>query len=91
MRSPTTPILLTALLLAALPFAAVAWQDDDDAFLRVTVLADGEDRIHRLPKVDALIAGWQLESELLQLDSFHCTGYPRWCERTSLEPLINHA
>ncbi len=48
MRSPTTPIVLAALLLAALPFAATAQQDDDQAFLRVTVPADGEDRIHRL-------------------------------------------
>ena len=48
MRSPTTPIVLTALLLAALPFAATAQQEDDDAFLRVSVPEEGEDRIHRL-------------------------------------------
>ncbi len=48
MRSPTTPIVLTALLLAALPTGAVAQQEDGDAFLRVTVPEEGEDRIHRL-------------------------------------------
>ena len=48
MRSPTTPIVLTALLLAALPSGAAAQQQDDDAFLRVTVPEAGEDRIHRL-------------------------------------------
>ena len=48
MRSPTTPIVLTALLLAALPFAATAQQEDDDAFLRVPVPEEGEGRIHRL-------------------------------------------
>ncbi len=47
MRSPTTPLVLTALLLAALPAGAVA-QQDDDAFLRVPVPEEGEDRIHRL-------------------------------------------
>ena len=47
MRSPTTPIVLTALLLAALPARATA-QQDDDAFLRVPVPEEGEDRIHRL-------------------------------------------
>ena len=48
MRSPTTPLVLTALLLAALPAGATAQQEDDDAFLRVPVPEEGEDRIHRL-------------------------------------------
>ena len=49
MRPPTTPIVLTALLLAALPAGATAQQEDDDqAFLRVPVPEEGEDRIHRL-------------------------------------------
>ena len=49
MRPPTTPLVLTALLLAALPAGATAQQDDDDqAFLRVPVAEEGEDRIHRL-------------------------------------------
>ena len=48
MRSPTTPIVLLTLLLAVLPAGAVAQHEDDDAFLRVTVPEDGEDRIHRL-------------------------------------------
>ena len=48
MRSPTTPIVLTALLLAALPAGATAQQEDDQAFLRVPVPEKGEDRIHRL-------------------------------------------
>ena len=48
MRSPTTPIVLTALLLAALPARATAQQENDDAFLRVTAPEEGEDRIHRL-------------------------------------------
>ena len=48
MRSPTTPLILTALLLAALPARATAQQENDDAFLRVTVPEEGEDRIHRL-------------------------------------------
>ena len=49
MRSPTTPLILTALLLAALPTGATAQQaDDDQAFLRVPVPEEGEDRIHRL-------------------------------------------
>ena len=48
MRFPMTPIALTALLLAALPAGAAAPQEDDDAFLRVTVPEEGEDRIHRL-------------------------------------------
>ena len=49
MRSPTTPLVLTALLLAVLPVAATAQQEDDDqAFLRVPVAEEGEDRIHRL-------------------------------------------
>ena len=47
MRPLTTPIVLTALLLAALPARATA-QQDDDAFLRVPVPEEGEDRIHRL-------------------------------------------
>ena len=45
---PATPIVLTALLLAALPARATAQQENDDAFLRVTVPEEGEDRIHRL-------------------------------------------
>ena len=48
MRSLTTPIVLTALLLAALPARAAAQQEDDHAFLRVAVSEEGEDRIHRL-------------------------------------------
>ena len=48
MRPPTTPIVLTALLLAALPTGATAQQENDDAFLRVPVPEEGEDRIHRL-------------------------------------------
>ena len=49
MRSPTTPIvLLTVLLAAALPAGATAQQEDDDAFLHVLVPEQGEDRIHRL-------------------------------------------
>ena len=48
MRPPTTPLVLTALLLAALPTGATAQQENDDAFLRVTVAEEGEDRIHRL-------------------------------------------
>ena len=49
MRPPTTPLVLTALLLAALPAGATAQQEDDDqAFLRVPVPEEGEDRIHRL-------------------------------------------
>ena len=48
MRPPTTPLVLTALLLAALPVGAAAQQEDDDAFLRVSVPEEGEDRIHRL-------------------------------------------
>ena len=48
MRPPTTPLVLTALLLAALPAGASAQQADDDAFLRVPVPEEGEDRIHRL-------------------------------------------
>ena len=48
MRPPTTPIVLTALLLAALPAGATAQQADDQAFLRVPVPEEGEDRIHRL-------------------------------------------
>ena len=49
MRPPTTPLVLTALLLAALPTGATAQQaDDDQAFLRVPVPEEGEDRIHRL-------------------------------------------
>ena len=48
MRPPTTPIVLTALLLAALPAGATAQQENDDAFLRVTAPEEGEDRIHRL-------------------------------------------
>ena len=48
MRPPTTPFVLTALLLAALPVAATAQQENDDAFLRVSVPEEGEDRVHRL-------------------------------------------
>ena len=48
MRPPMTPIVLTALLLAALPAGATAQQENDDAFLRVPVPEEGEDRIHRL-------------------------------------------
>ena len=48
MRSPTTPFFVMTLLLAALPTGVAAQQEDDDAFLRVTVPEDGEDRIHRL-------------------------------------------
>ena len=48
MRPPMTPLVLTALLLAALPAGASAQQEDDQAFLRVPVPEEGEDRIHRL-------------------------------------------
>ena len=48
MRSPTPPIVLLTLLLAALPAGAAGQVEDDDAFLRVTVPEEGEDRIHRL-------------------------------------------
>ncbi len=48
MRSPTRPIVLLTLLLAALPAGAAAQEADDDAFLRVTVPEEGEDRIHRV-------------------------------------------
>ena len=48
MRPPMTPLVLTALLLAALPAGATAQQADDQAFLRVPVPEEGEDRIHRL-------------------------------------------
>ena len=48
MRSPMTPIVLTALLLSALPAGAATQQEGDQAFLRVTVPEEGEDRIHRL-------------------------------------------
>ena len=48
MRPPTTHLVLTALLLAALPAGASAQQADDDSFLRVPVPEEGEDRIHRL-------------------------------------------
>ena len=48
MRPPMTPLVLTALLLAALPAGATAQQENDDAFLRVPVPEEGEDRIHRL-------------------------------------------
>ena len=48
MRPPMTPLVLTALLLAAFPVAATAQQDDDQAFLRVPVPEEGEDRIHRV-------------------------------------------
>ena len=48
MRPPTTPIVLTALLLAALPTGATAQQENDDSFLRVPVPEEGQDRIHRV-------------------------------------------
>ena len=48
MRPPMTPLVLTALLLAAFPVAATAQQEDDQAFLRVPVPEEGEDRIHRV-------------------------------------------
>ena len=48
MRSPTTPLVILTLLFAALPTGATAQQADDDAFLRVPVPEEGEDRIHRL-------------------------------------------
>ena len=48
MRSPPKSIVLAALLLAALPVMATAQQEGDDAFLRVSVPEEGEDRIHRL-------------------------------------------
>ena len=48
MRSPTTPIVLLTLLLAAIPAGAAAQEEADDAFLRVTIPEEGEDRIHRL-------------------------------------------
>ena len=48
MRSPTTPLVLLTLLFAALPAGASAQQEDDEAFLRVPVPEEGEDRIHRL-------------------------------------------
>ena len=48
MRSPTTPLVLLTLLFAALPAGASAQQENDDAFLRVAVPEEGEDRIHRL-------------------------------------------
>ena len=48
MRSPTTPLVLLTLLFTALPAGASAQQEDDQAFLRVPVPEEGEDRIHRL-------------------------------------------
>ena len=48
MRSLTTPTVLTALLLAALPAGGAAQQEADHAFLRVAASEEGEDRIHRL-------------------------------------------
>ena len=47
MRSLLQPTALLTLLLTALPAGAAA-QQDDDAFLRVSVPEAGEDRIHRL-------------------------------------------
>ena len=47
MRSLLQPTALLTLLLTALPAGAAA-QADDDAFLRVPVPEEGEDRIHRL-------------------------------------------
>ena len=48
MRSLLQPTALLTLLLTALPIAAAAQQEDDDAFLRVPVPEEGEDQIHRL-------------------------------------------
>ena len=48
MRPPMTPLVLLTLLFAALPAGASAQQADDDAFLRVPVPEEGEDRIHRV-------------------------------------------
>ena len=48
MRTRTTSTVLAALLLAALPAAAPAQQDDGLTFLRVPVPEEGEDRVHRL-------------------------------------------
>ena len=50
MRSPTTPIVLMTLILAALPPGSAAQTQEDDAasFLRVTVPEEGEDRIPRI-------------------------------------------
>ena len=48
MRSLLQPMALLALLLAAFPAGATAQQEDDQAFLRVSVPEQGEDRIHRL-------------------------------------------
>ena len=42
------PLLLAALLPAALPHGASAQEEGGEAFLRVPVPAEGEDRIHRL-------------------------------------------
>ncbi len=47
MRSPMTPIAALTLLLAVLPGAAAA-QEDDAPVLRVSVPEEGEDRIHRI-------------------------------------------
>ena len=48
MRPPMTPLVLTALLLAAPPARATAPAGGRQAFLRVSVPEEGEDRIHRL-------------------------------------------
>ena len=48
MRTRTTSTVLAALLLAALPPAVPAQQDDGLPFLRVPVPEEGEDRVHRL-------------------------------------------
>ena len=48
MRPRPTSTVLAVLLLAALPAVAPAQQDDDQAFLRVPVPEEGEDRVHRL-------------------------------------------
>ena len=48
MRPPMTPLVLLTLLFAALPAGASAQQEDDQAFLRVPVPEEEEDRIHRL-------------------------------------------
>ena len=48
MRTPTALLLLTILLPVANPSGSAAQEPDGDAFLRVTVPAEGEDRIHRV-------------------------------------------
>ena len=48
MRTRTALLFLMTLLPAAHPTGADAQEDDGDAFLRMTVPGEGEDRIHRL-------------------------------------------